>query len=215
MLSRYRTGCRPAGRMLINRSKLNCLIRDTMLRAYELIKHRMCWYMHTHAAVLDWFIHNWIWGVFCQSYSMERKGNWLEWVRRELPAPTYQTPLGRPTPHNNQNNKESTSGHQKNKEKQIWEWPGRNLAVCVMPGIINNLTVIGTLQKAVSLLYPLYPLARREDLLLFGSRWTMVRVCCSVFISVRLIKEGALLPHCQEASIDKPEPLNIVTVVDW
>ncbi len=47
MLSWYRTGCGPAGHMLINRFKLNCLIRVTTPRAYWMIKHRLCWYMHT------------------------------------------------------------------------------------------------------------------------------------------------------------------------
>lgn len=200
MLSWYRTGCGPAGCMLINQFKLNCLIRVTTLRAHWMIKHRLCWYMHTHSRQpFDRFLHNWNEGVlplFSESYSTECKGN-LKWVRLELPAPTYQTSLGCPTPHNTI--KTIRRAHQdtkKNKEKQIWEWPGRNLAVCVMPGVINNLTVIGTLQKAVSLLYLLYPLARRVDLLLFGSCWTMGCVCCSVFISVRLIKGGPHLPHC-------------------
>lgn len=68
-----------------------------------------------------------------------------------------------------QRNEKSTSGHiRTEKEKQIWERPRCNSAVWVKSGIVNNLTVIGAPQKAVSLLYPLYPLAHKRDLLLFG-----------------------------------------------
>lgn len=179
-----------------------------MLRAHELIKQRLCWHMHTHRnssqpLAMQRLIE---FPVFCHFLvkvtvhsAKEMGSNGLGWVRLELPAFTYQTPVGRPTPHNTI--KTMRRAHQDSKEKQIWEWSARNMAVWVMPGVINNLTVIGALQKAVSLLYPLYPLAQREDLLLFGSCWTKDCVRCSVFMSVS---------HCQEVSIGKHALLNII-----
>lgn len=81
MWSRYRTGSGPVGRMLINESKLNCQIRVTMLRAHGMIKQTVLAYTYTSIgyAKTDWISS--ILPLFSESYSIECKGNWVEWTR--------------------------------------------------------------------------------------------------------------------------------------
>lgn len=80
-----------------------------MLRAHELIKQRLCWHMHTHRNSSQPLAMQRLteFPVFCHFLvkvtvhsAKEMGSNGLDWVRLELPASTYQTPVGRPTPHN-------------------------------------------------------------------------------------------------------------------